>query len=228
MWLAILASMKPKPKGQRQRIVGVVLKRVPRRLSSPAQRLQFVVQFAQMDLATLRPGDWLNLRDDLAAFLHGPWYGLDVTREPLPLDDALLVRPTAPPYPDTYPEEAFQQLQAETRTLLYDMVLGTRDRTSAPLRLLPLQVHLGAPSLDGLVPVSGQHALVAEGSTRDVFLLLVFMLLKQVGSKRIVRCPECGTIFYRHGNQDYCSRPCVNRVSQRLWRHRHDAASTES
>ena len=227
--LAILASMKQKSKGPQQRIVGVVLKRVTRRMSSPAQRLRFVVQFAQLDLATFRPGDWLNLRDDLAAFLHGPWYGLDCTREPLPLADDWLVRPTVPPYPATYPEDAFHQLQAETRTVLLDMVLGTRERRSAPLTPVPLpSLALGAPSLGDLVPGAGQHALVAEGSTRDVFLFLFFLLLKQVGSQRIVRCPECGTIFYRHGNQDYCARPCVNRVSQRLWRQRHDVASPAS
>jgi hypothetical protein len=34
-------------------------------------RIAFMVRFAGLDLDRLRAGDWMNLRDDLAVFLHG-------------------------------------------------------------------------------------------------------------------------------------------------------------
>jgi hypothetical protein len=36
-----------------------------------AERLKFAVQFAPLDLDRLRPGDWMNLRDDLGQFIFG-------------------------------------------------------------------------------------------------------------------------------------------------------------
>jgi hypothetical protein len=225
--LDTLVSMKRETQTQPRRVVGVVLKRRVRRMASAAQRLQFVVAFAQMDLEGFRPGDWLNLREDLGLCLAGPWAGLDLGRDPLPLagdGNDIMVRATVPPFPDTYPAEHVQHLQAETYTILNDMVLATRESRTTTLPSIPLQVAITIPSLDDLTAASGQHLLIVEGATRDVFLYLVMFLVQRGGGKYILRCPECQTIFYRNRNQEYCSRPCVNRVSQRLWRERHDAA----
>jgi len=223
--------MKREKHTQPRRVVGVVLKRRVRRMASAAQRLQFVVAFAQMDLEGFRPGDWLNLREDLGLCLAGPWAGLELGRDPLPLTgdgEDILARATVPPFPDTYSEESVQRLQVETFTILNDMVLATRESRTTTLPSIPLQVAMTIPSLDGLVTASGQQLLIVEGATRDVFLYLVMFLVQRGGGKFILRCPECRTIFYRNRNQEYCSRPCVNRVSQRLWRDRHDAAATDS
>jgi len=222
--------MKLEKHTQPRRVVGVVLKRGGRRMATAAQRLQFVVEFAQMDLTTFRAGDWLNLREDLGLCLAGPWAGLDVARDPLPLagdGDDILVRVTEPPLLATYPESRVQRLQAETYTILNDMVLATRESRTTQLPSIPLQIAMTIPSLDDLVTASGQQLLIVEGVLRDVFLYLVMFLVQRGGGKYLGRCPECQTIFYRNRNQDYCSRSCVNRVSQRLWRERHNAAATD-
>ena len=41
------------------------------RMKTAEDRLRFAVEFSQIDLSNLRPGDLLNLRDDLCLFVHG-------------------------------------------------------------------------------------------------------------------------------------------------------------
>jgi hypothetical protein len=64
-----------------------------------------------------------------------------------------------------------------------------------------------------------------QGATRDLVLLRILMLLGQVNTSGLRCCPECDTVFLRNRNQAYCSRRCVNRVTQRRWRERQDAAA---
>ena len=192
------------------------------------ERLQFLIRFAQLDLDALRPGDWLNLRDDLGGFLTGSVYGryyADLA-DYEPMGGDIEIRPFDPPSPLEYPEEAFRDLQKETLHILESMVLEARAGrgTWAPI---PVQIRFAAPSLDGLVPVAGQHLLIAEGSTRDAFLLRVFTLLLRHPTNRIRRCPECDRIFYRVGKQQYCTRVCVNRATVRTWRQRPAVQSEE-
>ena len=196
-------------------------------MKTDAERLQFVIRFAQMDLDTLRPGDWLNLRDDLGSFLTGSLYGQEYYAGDTPMGRDVEVRPMDPPFPYEYPEDAFRELQEETRHILRTMVVAPRAGHSvwAPI---PLQVQLATPSLDGLIPATGQHLLIAEGATRDMFLLLVFVLLARGSTVRILRCPECSTIFYRVGKQLYCSRTCSNRANVRTWRQREEVKQAEA
>src|SRR5262245_37445185 len=102
------------------------------------------------------------------------------------------------------------------------MVVASREGTEDPRLALPLSVSL---ALDAMGDTLGGHArtptLIGAAAIRDLFLLVAFMLLKEVGTDHILRCPECGALFYRGKNQRYCSRPCVNRVSQRNWQERH-------
>ena len=199
-----------------------------RRLSR-AQRLRFVLEFAQRDLAKLRPGDWLNLRDDVQRVLVGASFGpeFDAGIDAIPQPDGFMAYPIDPPFPADVPEEVFHRLQEETRTILHDMVLGARESTTPAVPPVPLQVALRLTSFEGLVAGPTPPFLIAQGALRDVFLWLVFMLV-QDGAALLARCPECGTIFYRNRNQDYCSRPCTNRVGQRQWRERRDTAHPAS
>src|SRR5262249_15382771 len=169
-------------------------------MKTDAERLQFVIRFAQMDLDTLRPGDWLNLRDDLGSFLTGSLYGPEYYTGDTPIGGDVEVRPMEPPFPYEYPKDAFRELQQKTRYILCTMVVNSRAGHSvwAPI---PLQVQLATPSLDGLIPATGQHLLIAEGPTRDMFLLLVFVLIARGSTARVLCCPECSTIFYRVGKQ---------------------------
>src|SRR6516225_12304326 len=88
---------------------------------SRVNRLQFVVTFVRLNLATLRPGDWLNLCDDLMAFLTGFRRAPDAG----PGQDAcvfahgdVLAHPSDPPTSDAFTPEVFAELQAEVLQFL--------------------------------------------------------------------------------------------------------------
>jgi hypothetical protein len=188
------------------------------------RRLQFVARFAQLDLRRLRQGDWLNLREDVAWFLSGVWYGpdFDFGRDAIPTAHGdIMAHPDNGPTPQGLSQAEFFQLQADTRALLADLLEapGTRSISAAPL---PIQARLRVVETQ-----PEQKALVAAGTTHDLFLLLIYMLLWQEQRLALARCPACGTIFYKNRNQEYCSRACTNRVSQRLWQARHAAASVK-
>jgi hypothetical protein len=184
---------------------------------SDAQRLRFAVQFAQMDLDTLRPGDWLNLQWNLRDFLN-----------PIHNDFApggLYVSPDDPPAPEAYSREDFRALQVETLNIL-EMVLDGR-KEGVVWKCPSVQIRFAvAPLLDPPAGKEGRHFLMAEGTTRDMFLLRLWTLLGASDTAGLLRCPECGTIFFRRKNQEYCSRACVNRVTQRRWRERHESVAT--
>ena len=193
-------------------------------MSTPAQRLQFLVEFAQMDLATLRPGDWLNLRDDLMSFLGMGMEGFARTDTAAIIGDV-----TQPPFPDSFPEASFRSLQAEIAAILRAM-LDDRggEQTHAHPGTTPIAIEYVLRSADSGAPHPWYNAVYVLGATRDVCLHIFFHLLAHVRTTMILRCPECGTIFYRRRNQDYCSRPCVNRVSQRRFRARHEAETVSA
>jgi hypothetical protein len=212
----MLVSMKQKTKTQEP---------TPRAFAhriSRADRLQFVVRFAQLDLTTLRRGDWLNLREEMEWFLIGIRYepGFDFGTDEIPVQAGdLVVHPDDPPTSDAFTPEACAQLQADLRTLLSGLAPAPG---VVPGQTSSLPFH-GAWSIVEGRP--GQPVVVAVGATRDLFLFQVMMLLKDEHPHPIRRCAECGALFYGHGNQDYCSRPCVNRVSQRRWRARRETVT---
>jgi hypothetical protein len=166
--------------------------------------LRFVVQFTAMDLNHLRPGDWLNLRDDLQGFLNKSPSGV-------------VVRAAIPPSSADYTEDDFRALQREVRELLIDVVATRKRESCAPSMPVLVHVIVSVAVMEGLFP-GRPNVLLIEGVMRDVFLWLVTYLLAQESIARIALCPECQTIFYRNRNQLYCTRRCVNRVNQRSWR----------
>jgi hypothetical protein len=178
---------------------------------SRAERLRVLVAFAQQNLSALRPGDWLNLKDDVQQALLGAIYGpqWDMGTDEIPIPDGFMVHIVDPRWPGAFPPEELVQVQAEVRTRL-EAVLSC-----ALLPLVPLQV---AAKLECC---AGQWVLIVEGTLRDGVLWLLLHLLLE-GAASLLRCPECGTLFVPQRNQDYCSRHCTNQVSQRLWRQRRE------
>src|SRR5262245_57344365 len=83
-------------------------------MNTEAERLQFVIRFAEMNLESLRQGDWMNLRDDLCAFFA------DMSEHPI------ILFPMLPPLPQHFPEEDFRNLQADVRYIINNLV-GVRD-----------------------------------------------------------------------------------------------------
>lgn len=169
-------------------------------------QLRFAVRFAQLDLDRLRPGDWLNLRDELADFLHG-------TRPTLA--GGIVTMVTESPFPQKYPDENFRELQKEVRGLLAGLV-GTRER-GGEIPQMPIRAEFALLPTDDL-GVPGRCVLQVMSSVRDVFLLTLMHLITQGNTSPVRRCPECQTFFYRIRRQRYCSRRCVNRANKRAWR----------
>ena len=196
-------------------------------------RLQFAVEFAQLDLDALSPGDWLNLRADLCIFLHS-----DGTDTPKAQIEKLRAGTYAPHIghggivAHAHPGPAIQELsvdaltalQAETLTLLTDVVESRILATGAKYQMHPVPISAttwAISSLDGH-PVSagtlGRNALAVQGPAREVFLLVLLLLLKDQPTDRVLRCPSCQLLFCRSGKQVYCSRRCVNLATVRTWR----------
>jgi len=179
-----------------------------------SDKLQFAVRFVQMDLDRLRPGDWLNLREDLETFGYGtraaetsPWGRA--------LSDTVRIRSNnlmGPAFNEMTPKE-IHELQAEVRAffdgylprnqeLREKTLLGEGDFTTQRIRW--------AFERRGLLTISG--------SVRDAVLLTLGLVLWALPPAPVLRCPECGALFYRVRKQQYCSRACVQRVSSRRWR----------
>jgi len=185
-------------------------------METAAERVQFALQFAQMDLNTLSPGRALTLREDLEDFLGcrpGKQYSIDpgdVRAAPLSM--------LTPPLPQEYPEDTLRQLQQETRAIFAHLVDSRNTWVkdiSQPWVNIPGQYYLASFPTYG--KKSSNH-LMMKGTIRDVFLMMLLALLNQEPTDRILRCPECKTLFYRIRKQQYCSRPCVNRANVRNWR----------
>lgn len=202
------------------------------------ERLRFVVAFAEKNLDGLRPGDWLNLRDELGRFLGDDvWRFRGMTMSssggpiPIPQGDPQqdflgFTSPLEPPLPEDYPEEGFRALQREVRELL-KRVVDVRDDVASSSRAHyhPLSLRLSvAPrsfvrqTLKGGVMVRREGIfLTFAGSVRDAFLMTLALLVVRVGTERILRCAECSRIFVRVRRQERCSRACTNKAGFRRW-----------
>jgi hypothetical protein len=174
-----------------------------------AERLQFIVRFAQMQLDALRPGDWLNIRDDFHAF----WRQRETAAEP----GGIMAQPLQHPSPQEYTEADFRALQTEVYGILNGFVCE-RESPGFSLQLAEIHAQFGILNVGARDIPGGWTLLQALGHTRDMFLLIFFFLLSRQPTDRILRCPECHTIFCRIRKQKYCTRACSNRATVRQWR----------
>jgi hypothetical protein len=177
-------------------------------------RLQFAIRFAQMDLETLRPGDWLNLRDDLAVFL-GYALGIYEREQKGELDTSDLQGTL----PQAFTEADFRSLQADVKQVLQSLV------HRGMVNLEPKEISAAYSLFNS--PNGSFRVLRARGTTHDMFLLRLFFLLNQQPLDCIRRCPECSTIFYRIKKQQYCSRACTNKANVRNWRQSEEVKEKE-
>src|SRR5262245_52193143 len=84
-----------------------------------SERLQFAIRFAfRTDLNNLRPGDLLNLRDDLAIFLGCKSGQSDTLRG----KGGIVATPLAHPLPAEFSEADFRSLQEEVGQILQGLV----------------------------------------------------------------------------------------------------------
>ena len=185
---------------------------------SADDRLHFLVRFALMDLDVLRPGDWLNLQDDVIRFLQGSDRlssdGL------IPRKFGIVVEP-----PPTL--EAFQGTMRALQPTIHH-ILDTVAVDLTPQGALDVNCFLR----DGAVPVPPGDFVFCPGF-RGVRGTLEHMLLRHAQDlimdspiQKVAHCRECKAIFFRVKQQVHCSRACTNRVSKRRFRERQAAAAT--
>ena len=122
------------------------------------------------------------------------------------------------PDPEDLSEDDFYTLlrvvQQDVRTILDTFThLEWTDETYTPPMV--------ARCPQGMITPRG---LRVHGTLHQLFNEHVLYLLGHESPDRILRCPECSTIFYRIQKQAYCSRKCGNRVTQRRWRERQEAS----
>jgi hypothetical protein len=216
-------------------------------------RLQFVLHFTRLDLATLADEAWYDLQDDLLAFLtlgtarrqedpqERTYGGLELRRTvrragglessssirvDLRHETCALVRDEDFPLPDT--------LVRTIQTVSTQMLEGALAPPLPPLDGLPVLIPVQwAPVLEGPVQMLHSQIHPGEGTTRvlkasprDAFLFLLSEILTHEAIDRIQRCPDCRTLFYRLGKQKYCSTACTNRAGVRQWRQRQAGTCT--
>jgi len=182
-------------------------------MNTAEERLAFAVRFGETNLNTLRPGDWLNLRDDVDDFLR-PEGSLAAT-------GGILAQWTGPD-PRELTEKDIWDLQSTVQAILNGLVSG-REMVQDTPPATDLGPQLQFPTLSyALVPAPppfvGRTILYVSGSTQDVFLAILLHLLWREPTNKIRRCPECGGLFVRNRKQRYCSQRCTKRATMRTWR----------
>lgn len=177
-------------------------------------RLQFIIRFVGMDLPNMRPGDLLNLREDLMAFLMG---GPDGNLGPH--KGGIVACPLEPPFPQDMTLQDLEGLQAELKILMN--AIGIQgDMTLPGTKTIPIKARYALVGSRAQRTPGWGTLLTVTGPTRDMVLLTTLWLLNNESGDRIVPCPACRTVFYRVGRQHYCSSACRSRVAGKQWRER--------
>src|SRR5262249_24204144 len=167
------------------------------------------VKFSQVDLDRLRPGDLLNLRDDLRNFLL-PTVGEKV--------ESPVLTPLEQPLVTEYTQKDFKTLQREVYEYLDEL-----DKTE-PTSSHDIRFRLSSFKTEKWPAVS-----FATGPVRDLVLLRLYLLL-DLESDRIGRCQahDCNRIFYRKHKPKYCSSRCNGRHFMQMKRAEPENVKNES
>ena len=178
-------------------------------MNNAQEQLEFAVKLAQLDLLKLRPGDLLNLRDDFQAFFYRRSEDI---RGPI----GEVVMPSAEPLPAKYELGDFQSLQKNVYEILSELVHG-RD---AAMPAMPVRKIAAELTLFSFLGMKNRSVLILRGSTQDMFLFRLYIVLSREPFDRILRCKasDCEQLFYRRRKQEFCSTKCANREFQRRYR----------
>ena len=172
--------------------------------------LKFAVNFAQADLKAMRPGDKMNLRDDLYLFAHAIPYSSNEDLE-VKAGDVFLSRKIAA---REMSDEQLAKIQAEFFRILQGISMPAPRSRFAKVGTLP--------TLDFCVGEGDDKRAIIfafSGDPRDVLLYRLIRLLESsANTRRLQLCPECGRIFLKVKRQKYCSQKCANRAYMREYR----------
>ena len=177
-------------------------------MQTDERRLRFAFRFVEMDLNGLRLGDWLNLREDLQAFLRlCPAVVTTAAEEAVLPSTVCHLR--GGPAPAQMTNDEIREIQQKVRPWLTPTPTGGGYRSD----FIPQKAEFA-------ITATGVHV---RGTPEELFLDHVRCLLDKLPPLRVGLCDECGNPFYARKSQRYCSRACSNRVSQRRFRERQEA-----
>lgn len=215
-------------------------------VKSDREILEWMLQFAQMDLDQARPGDLLNLEDDIGSFLG--WEKTsdtegelslsslgdiqqdlrqlfeDVAQANMPLPNSAASAPH-PTVTDTTPTWRRAAQQRKVRVGRYAPGLarqtGPESATARPTsQITSLSFAMtSVPRLYFELLGPGQGRLLVEAGLRDTFLFAVGFILSRVDFTYLRRCLTCERLFFaEHGRQIFCSSKCANRQATKRFR----------
>ena len=179
---------------------------------SGRQAMEWLLRFAQTDLAELSPGQWSDLRAEIELFLRdGPPAGsgghfslFALHKQAGGLGELAEVRKES--------TEGAARLQTTLKAMLTDYLHKGYARLSFDPKGY-YEIHRP----DAKRPPQFRKAQVQlrAQSFQDIFTYRIVTLLAE-HHERIRECQECKRIFLaRRGKQELCSRRCLNRVNQR-------------
>ena len=159
----------------------------------------------------MRPGSWMNLRDDLQRFLQG---------QPQPGDLIARLKDTS-----TMQERTIKSLQGDLKILLSQAADASKDQTGRLKKELGIPTYLSLRADFHVIRNPGDFVQLAiSGKLSDVFLFKALFLLSLAPIEPIRECPECGRIFFRQDKrQIFCRRRCANLAATKRFQKRKKA-----
>ena len=184
------------------------------------ERLEFLVNFCNADLAAYREGDWLNLKADVEQFIQPP-QGEERVADlgwVFPLEDRYMKAPAYTkmggnliiPAPEELSQEELTTLWSGTRCLLValadaERILESGGAPPEPGEVVPIKG--GVKLMVAPSDIGGQLMVLWIGSARDVFFAIILSMAtsEALPPIRICMLDECDQIFIRRSRQLYCS-----------------------
>ena len=168
------------------------------------KQIEFAIKFCGDNLDRYRAGDWLNLREDLKSFLG--FLGATKPHNDAPMKIGFFMPGSAPLF-DEMTEDDLRAIQTDARLIL-DMFIEPAQGITIRQRMPTVKITLDYASMR----MFGHPFVTRHGATRDCVLGLLLRLIEHEKTTPVVRCPQCGMIFYRRGKQIFCGRTCTNRA----------------
>jgi hypothetical protein len=201
-------------------------------MTSRLSLIEFAVQFANVTVSALRPGDRLNLIEDFEAiFTVGP--SVEGQAEEGTFDERATggIVPVPSPWNGLrdLQDADLEEIQSEVRQLLRAAALSQLRNTGHRRFGSNLRAESTAYALSFRGSVRFYmgprgHELFLYDEPKGAFLLTLILTLNQMTTIPVGICAEDQRLFYRVRRQLYCSRRCVLRANKRAWRTRKNNA----
>jgi hypothetical protein len=186
MGMAMTATAAKAIAARRAAMQAVTAQTVRTRNATRWALARLLADLTNFDMATAKPGDWLNTRIALDELVR-----------------AASAEPRAPHPANVINPQRLGDLEAEVRDALPDLQRLVRESATGGGTLVSVTVKLGALR---------NGRLLVVGGTRDTAIVMAASVLTQFTRPPILLCPEDGRAFVRLRRQTYCSPRCLRRV----------------